>query len=333
MNELISVIVPVYNTGLYLSDCIESIVSQDYLYTEIIIVDDGSTDDFTLKKCDEISKKYGQVSLYHKPNGGSASARNYGVQVAKGKYVGFVDSDDTIDKEMYSTLYSLIKKDNVTIAICGLATFFMNKRDIHYNDNSLETRCYEDVELMHNFLLGHWHSACTNLYLRELFEDIKFPENEVNEDYMLNYWMFKSQQKISFINQPFYHYIRRENSNTSSPKTLRFLDWIKHTELVLTEMSQDDRLKMEAEYQYLHSNIVLGNSSLLTLRKIKSTEAEQLYEITCNNLAKSKKMLRNNKYLSFKYLIMGIMMSECHTLYKQSILGFSKIIKLICKKD
>ena len=179
MNELISVIVPVYNTGLYLSDCVASIVAQNYPYLEIIIVDDGSTEDYTLRKCDEITEKYSNVKLYHKPNGGSASARNFGVNVASGKYVGFVDSDDTIDSTMYSTLYSYIKKDNVSIAICGLATFLLNKKDIiHYNDKSVETRCYENTELMHYFMLGHWHSACTILYLRELFNFISFPENE-----------------------------------------------------------------------------------------------------------------------------------------------------------
>lgn len=333
MNELISIIVPVYNTGLYLSDCIESILAQDYQHIEIIIIDDGSTDDYTLKKCDELSKGYDHVTLFHKPNGGSASARNFGIQVAKGKYVGFVDSDDTIDSKMYTTLYSLIKNDNVNIAICGLATYFMNKRDILYNDNSLETRCYDNEELLHHFLLGHWHSACTTLYLKSLFKDISFPENEVNEDYMLNYWLFKSEKKISFINQPFYHYIRREGSNTSSPKGLRFLDWIKHTRLILSEMSNIPSLKMEAEYQYLNSNIVLGNSALLTLRKIKSEEAEQLYNIVSNNLASSKKMLYRNKYITIRKRLMGIMMANCHSLYKKSILGTYKAKRIIWKED
>lgn len=333
MNELISVIVPVYNTGLYLSDCISSIIDQEYPNIEVIIVDDGSTHFHTLEICDEISKKYSNVKLYHKPNGGSASARNYGILVASGKYVGFVDSDDTIDPKMYSTLYSCIKKDNVNIAICGLATFLLNKKGVHYNDKSLETRCYEETELMHHFMLGHWHSACTILYSRELFKNISFPENEVNEDYMLNYWLFKSEKKISFTNQPFYHYIRREGSNTSSPKDLRFLDWIKHTRLVLLEMSKIPSLKMEAEYQYLYSNIVLGNSALLTLRRIKSEEAEQLYNIVSENLASSKKMLYRNKYITIGKRLMGIMMANCHSLYKKSILGTYKAKRIIWKED
>lgn len=331
MFDLISIIVPVYNTGMYLDTCVDSIISQENVNIEIIIVDDGSTDENTLKKCSEIKEKYPSVVLIHKPNGGSASARNYGIQIAKGKYIGFVDSDDNVDSKMYSELLSLIKKDQVNVAICGLATYSNN--GVTYNDKSLESRCYEQPELMHHFLLGHWHSACTNLYSKDLFKGISFPENEVNEDYMLNYWIFKTQERISFTNNPYYHYIRRKNSNTSSPKTLRFLDWIKHTNLVLSEISQNPALKMEAEYQYIYSNIVLGNSSLLTLCKIKSEEAEQLYEIVSANLASSRKMLYQNIFLSKKYLITGMMMAECHLLYKFCVLRFYKMKKYIWKKD
>lgn len=331
MNDLISIIIPVYNTGVFLEKCITSIASQTYTNIEIILVDDGSTDEYTLKKCSEIKEKYSNVVLIHQSNGGSASARNHGIQVAKGKYIGFVDSDDNVDPKMYSELLSLIKKDQVNVAICGLATY--NNNGVTYNDKSLESRCYEQPELMHLFLLGHWHSSCTNLYLKDLFNEISFPENEVNEDYMLNYWIFKTQEKISFTNNPYYRYIRRKNSNTSSPKTLRFLDWIKHTKLVLSEMSKIPTLKMEAEYQYIYSNIVLGNSSLLTLCKIKSDEAEQLYEIVSANLASSKKMLYNNKFLSMKYRFMGMMMAECHTLYKFCVLSSYKMKYYIWKKD
>lgn len=331
MFDLISIIVPVYNTGMYLDTCVDSIISQENVNIEVIIVDDGSTDEYTLKKCSEIKEKYPSVVLIHKPNGGSASARNYGIKIAKGKYIGFVDSDDNVDPKMYSELLSLIKKDQVNVAICGLATYGNN--GVTYDDKSLESRCYEQPELMHHFLLGHWHSACTNLYSKELFKGISFPENEVNEDYMLNYWIFKNQKKISFTNNPYYHYIRRKNSNTSSPKTLRFLDWIKHTNLVLSEISQNPALKMEAEYQYIYSNIVLGKSSLLTLCKIKSEEAEQLYKIVSANLASSRKMLYHNKFLSMRNLITGMMMAECHLLYKFCVLRFYKMKNYIWKKD
>ena len=110
MNELISVIVPVYNTGVYLEACVESIIHQDYPNIEIIIVDDRSKDEQTLSICDILQNKYNNVVVYHKSNGGSSDARNYGLEVSQGKYVAFVDSDDTISPTMYSTLYEAIQR-------------------------------------------------------------------------------------------------------------------------------------------------------------------------------------------------------------------------------
>lgn len=327
MTEIITVIVPVYNTGDYLDSCIKSIVYQDYPNTEIIIVDDGSTDLETISLCDKLAATYENVKVYHKQNGGSASARNYGILHAKGKYIGFVDSDDVIDEKMYSSLHSLIKKDDVEVAICGLSTEENGKAEL--NDKDLLSGCYYHHELMHHFLLGHWHSACTCLYEKTLFDNSTFPEGEVNEDYMLNYQIFKNLFKLSFINEPYYHYLRRECSNTSSPKTLRFLDWIKHTKLVMNEMSQHPSLKFEAEYQYLYSNIILGNSALLTINRNSSEESEKLYEIVTLNLSFAKKMLRNNPYFSLRNKLMGLSMAYIPLLYRTTILYVLKLKKFL----
>lgn len=327
MTEIITVIVPVYNTGDYLDSCIKSIVYQDYPNTEIIIVDDGSTDLETISLCDKLAATYENVKVYHKQNGGSASARNYGILHAKGKYIGFVDSDDVIDEKMYSSLHSLIKKDDVEVAICGLSTEENGK--VELNDIDLLSGCYNHQELMHHFFLGHWHSACTCLYKKTLFNHSFFPEGEINEDYMLNYRIFSKLPKLSFTKEPYYHYLRREGSNTSSPKTLRFLDWIKHTKLVMEEMIQQPSLKSEAEYQYLYSNIILGNSALLTINSNSSEESEKLYEIVTSNLCSAKKMLHNNPHFSLRNKLMGLSMAYIPLLYRTSILLVLKLKKFL----
>ena len=327
MNDLISVVVPVYNTGNYLKSCVTSIIQQDYQNFEILLVDDGSNDVTTIDLCDKLADTYENVLVYHKQNGGSASARNYGIIEAKGKYIGFVDSDDVIDSNMFSTLYSLIKKDEVKVSICGISTE-ENGRSFQ-TDQNLESGCYGNHDLMHHFLLGHWHSACTCLYEKSLFDSVSFPEGEVNEDYMLNYLIFKDLDRISFTREPFYHYLRRVNSNTGAPKTLRFLDWIKHTQFVLDEMSQDTSLVQEAEYQYLYSNIILGNSALLTLDRVETDEAKQLYKIVSTNLRASKKMLHRNSFLSKRIKMMGIAMAYTPGLYKWNILTALKIKRFL----
>ena len=328
MSDLISIIVPVYNTGEYLTRCVESIVNQDYKNIEVILVDDGSTDTITPDLCEQLAVRYANVRSLRKTNGGSASARNYGIKHANGQYVGFVDSDDVIDRQMYSTLYGMIKRDNVKVAVCGISTEENGKAS--YTDENINDGVYDHNSLMHYFLLGHWHSACTNLYVKELFDNVEFPEKEVNEDFMLNYWIFNTQEKISVVNYPYYHYVRRAGSNTGSPKTLKFLDWIKHTSLVLEEQQSCPELRQEAEYQYLYSNIILANSCLLTLGRMKSEEAEKLYEIVTGNLRQNKKMLFCQKYLSARNYIMGFMLALIPSFYKKCVLA---VLHLKNRKD
>lgn len=323
MKDLISVIVPVYNTGKYLEACVKSIVQQEYPNIEIILVDDGSSDKLTIQTCKSLQDRYKNVSLVCQSNGGSASARNHGIRMAKGKYLGFVDSDDYIEPDMYSSLYNDLTKHNVKVALGGIATE-ENGRFIDRVD-SVPSGIYDHTTVMHHFMLGQWHSACTNLYEKSLFEEVLFPVNEVNEDYMLNYWIFKKLDAVFVNNKVFYHYIRREGSNTSSPISMRFIDWLKHTELVLKEQENNPALQMAAEYQYLHSNLVLCNKALLTLVHQKSEAGKKIYRLCANNLSKNRKMIDRNKHLSTRYRFMAQMMARCSRIYKWSVLTILKI--------
>lgn len=323
MSDLISVIVPVFNTGIYLDACVESIIHQDYPNLEIILVDDGSKDELTVQKCDELQTKYENVSVVHQQNGGSASARNLGIKLAKGKYIGFVDSDDIIKPDMYSSLYRDLKKNNVRVALGGIATEENGK--LVDRVESVSSGTYDHHSLMHHFMLGQWHSACTNLYEKSLFDEAQFPVNEVNEDYMLNYWIFNNLDSVCVNSKVFYHYIRREGSNTSSPISMRFIDWLKHTELVLKEQSCIEGLQLEAEYQYLHSNIVLCNKALLTLARQYSEAGDMMYRLCSNNLSKNRKMISRNIYLSSRYRVMAQMMARCPRFYKLGVLSALKI--------
>ena len=314
MKPLISVIVPVYNSGQYLDRCIESILRQDYHPIEIIIVDDGSSDNATPSICDEFVNKSDMIHVYHKDNGGSASARNFGLKKARGSYIGFVDSDDIVDPHMFSTLYDDLVTHGVRISIVNIVT----EENGHLIDRrkTISSGEYYHAELLHYFFLGCWHSACTNLYDRVLFETTTFPEGEVNEDYMLNYWLFKNQDKIYYNDTVFYHYLRRNDSNTSSPVTLSFLDWLKHTSLIRQDYQNCQILKEEADYQYIYSNIILGNKCLLTLGKEPSNDAELLYSIVTTNLKKERKCVFKNRFLKRKYLFFGILLSCIPRLYK-----------------
>lgn len=116
MDELISVIVPIYNTGKYLVECVESLRKQTYSNIEIILVDDGSTD-ASIEICDEFAEKDSRVKVFHKKNEGVAVARNFGIQQSNGQYVVIVDSDDVAVDRMIEVLYTKIKENDADIAV------------------------------------------------------------------------------------------------------------------------------------------------------------------------------------------------------------------------
>ncbi|MBQ7459553.1 MAG: glycosyltransferase family 2 protein [Bacteroidales bacterium] len=314
MSDLISVIVPVYNSGDYLDRCINSILAQDYSPLEIVIVDDGSTDAATVAKCDELGRMSPDICVVHKRNGGLSSARNFGIEQSHGVYIGFVDSDDAIEADMYSALYKGLVQNKVKVAMGGISTEENNR--IIDSAAGLPSGLYDRTEALRYLFLGYWQSVCTNLYERTVFDSVRFPEGEINEDYILNYQVLKMQDAIWYDGKAYYHYIKRQGSITSSAISLKFNDWLCHTSLILAEHKDDALLKDAALYQYLFSNIVLGNKSLMTLAAGYSADAETLYGMVTLTLKANRAELFRNRYISIKHRTFGLLMAFCPMLYK-----------------
>lgn len=323
MSELISVIVPIYNTGDYLDRCINSILAQDYSPIEIVLVDDGSTDAATVAKCDELGQMNPQVQVFHKSNGGLSSARNYGIEHSRGVYIGFVDSDDAIEPDMYSALYEGLVHNKVRVAMGGISTEENNR--IIDSTAELPSGIYARTDALRYLFLGYWQSVCTNLYARTVFDSVRFPEGEVNEDYILNYHILKGQEAIWYDSKAYYHYIKRQGSITSSSVSLRFTDWLCHTSLILEECRDDARLADAALYQYLFSNIVLGNKSLMALAAGDSPEARQLYGMVTDTLKTKRAEIFRNGHLSGKHRAYGLFMAFCPKLYKWAVVSLLRI--------
>lgn len=327
MEDMISVIVPIYNTGIYLMKCVESIVHQDYGCFEIILVNDGSTDEETIKLCCKIENEYTFVRVIHKENGGSSSARNVGIANARGNYIVFIDSDDYIEPNMFSTLLKNAKEQNVKLVIGGMVIDGHKKI---LRPDSLPKSMKLNTELaLHYFMLGHWHSACTNLYHRSIFDELRFPENETNEDYYFNFNVISMLESIYVNLEIFYHYVKREDSNTTSRASIKHLDWISHTKTIYSTVMEDEHLstlRKEAEYQYLFSNIVLANKALLTLKYGQSKEADEIYQIASDNLKKCKHKLRTNPYLSGKYRMMGLMVACMPMAYRWGVIKGLRVV-------
>ena len=201
----VSVIVPVYNTEEYLQKCLASLVNQDFTDYEIIIVNDGSTDN-SKKIIDEYAKEYKFIKAYDKENGGLSSARNYGIDKAKGKYIAFVDSDDYVDVAYLKELYEAIIKDDSDIAVCEFSYV--------YKDGNV-VRSYSNLKYTSDSLKSYLLTppmAPIRLFKKDLFKEIRFKEGIYYEDLELCPKLVKYVNKVSFVDLSLYSYLMRDNS-------------------------------------------------------------------------------------------------------------------------
>ena len=213
---LITVIVPVYNKVNYVTRCIDSILAQSYKNLQVILVDDGSTDGSS-DICDEYAAKDSRVEVVHKKNGGLSSARNCGIRIAKGEYVGFVDADDYIDVEMYQTLYDAVKNNNVKLGVCGI---------LHLVDNEIRkaTGDWEKEEVFSSeeavvlLLRGKAidFSVCNKLHHRSLLNNDAFPEGALCEDVVFTGAELLKAGSIVHVGCNMYYYFHTEGSITQN---------------------------------------------------------------------------------------------------------------------
>ena len=200
MEDLITVVVPIYKVEKYLEKCIDSIIKQTYENLEIILVDDGSPDKCP-QICDEYAKKDSRIKVIHKKNGGLSDARNAGIDIAKGEYITFVDSDDYIEKDYVEVLYDSIKENDSDMAIGSHKVIYENgtilnketgEKSVLDAKTVLERILYdENIDL----------SAWAKLYKTELFEEIRYPKGRVFEDAATTYKLVDKSKKISIVSK------------------------------------------------------------------------------------------------------------------------------------
>jgi len=231
--HLITVIIPVYNVEKYLNRCIESIINQTYKNLEIILVDDGSTDN-SGKICDEYALKDNRIKVIHKQNGGVSSARNKGLEVATGEYIGFVDSDDYIEKDMYEYLYNGCVFFNAQISSCS--TLFEGKV---IDKQKREFYIQKDfIENFNTFPCSVWN----RLFKKDLIYGLRFDEHIFfGEDLLFSFFAFFKSQKVCFLKENKYNYISNTNSLSRIKFNVKKLDCFKVTEII-KEFAKNNKL-------------------------------------------------------------------------------------------
>ena len=215
---LISVIVPVYKAEEYLDKCVQSIRNQTYENLEIILVDDGSPDRCG-EMCDAYAQEDARIRVFHKENGGQSSARNLGLDNMAGEYVGFVDSDDWIEPEMYACLYGLVAEHKAKIAGCGIQCDHADGRAVLYNARyPAESRIdlFSTEEALKELTLSEkiTNSPCDKLFHKSVFSDIRMSVGKVFEDFEMMPHCLEKTEVFAYDPRPLYHYFMTEQSTT-----------------------------------------------------------------------------------------------------------------------
>lgn len=302
-NDLISIIIPIYNVEKYIHKCLDSICNQTYQNIEIILVEDGSPDNCG-KICDEYAQKDKRIIVIHKENGGLSSARNAGLDIAKGEYISFIDSDDFIALDFIEKLYLLCINNNVDIAECNFLRF---ENDILKDKTISDIEIYTPLE-MQNRIYSDFNMRTiivwNKLYKRYIYENMRFPIGKINEDEFCTYKAFYNcKSKIAVTNEKLYFYRYSPNSIMGKNFNLKRLDILeayeerkefyknnKEVELYIKTLKSYSytleiiyelvRINIENPEIYLHQIYNKAKENYLEIKKYKG----EVYRLKLRNL-------------------------------------------------
>lgn len=259
--KLITVIVPVYNVESYLNHCMETIINQTYKNLEIILIDDGSTD-LSGSICDTIASLDERIVVLHKKNGGLSDARNVALDLAKGEYITFVDSDDYLPLDSIEYLYNLIKKYNADISVGSM--FLTPELNLNITIEETKVNQFDHKSSVREMLYGSLYTASASgkLYNASLFEGIRYPVGKVNEDLFTTYRLLDRAKLTVSSDKLVYYYYHRPGSIMNSVFSERRLDVL----LALDQIESDINLD-EYQARNAFSGLVLSTSTTLLALK------------------------------------------------------------------
>lgn len=225
MEDLITVIIPVFRVEAYLRRCVDSVLDQTYKNMEIILVDDGS-DDGCPSICDEYARQDSRVSVIHQKNAGLSGARNAGIEQAEGAYLAFIDSDDYLSPEFLERLYKACVETGSDMSVCRWEYV---KGEPVSEKGSGEIHTFTGREMLANLYIpdgAYFVVAWNKLYKRELFESIRYPLGRIHEDEATTYRIYHQVKQAAYVNVSLYGYFVTPSSITRGFNPKR-LDWVK----------------------------------------------------------------------------------------------------------
>lgn len=302
----ISIVVPVYNIEQYLESAINSLINQTYKNLEILLVDDGSTDS-SPNICDEYAKRDNRIRVFHQKNSGVSCARNLGIDMATGEYIGFCDGDDTVDCDMYEFLYNGIKNNNADISMCDVRFVFENNniKEIATGKETL-WNCAKDFSVdfcKNNIRIGVY----TKLFKSEICKATKFNETlKINEDRLFCYETALKANQIYLNDVAKYSYYRRTNSSSTTCFTEKFNDIITVADMIY-DLSEKHFPNSTAYAMAQKVTFYLRYYKLAYLRhsigKFADKEKYIIETLKKYNSQKGKKYYNKNDKLRLKLLV------------------------------
>lgn len=320
MDELISVIVPIYNVAQYVEKCVASIVRQTYRRLEIILVDDGSTDN-SGAICDRLAETEERIRVLHKSNGGLSDARNAGIEQAKGTYYVFIDSDDYIDEHMIEVLYHALYVNKADISVCGFQAVDEEGRFLEkLSSKGLKTGCYtKEYVFGESYKPDGWNYivAWNKLYRSSIFQQIQFAKGKLHEDEFIFHHIIGQCGKIAVIEDKCYYYLQRQKSITTALYTVQRMDAVEANLLrcrFFLENKMGDCFKGTEVLAYYFLNVAIHNLEYEIIED-RLTQLQRMYRQIIWNIVFSKQYgiqgkLKRGLFCVNKKVFVGICQKE-----------------------
>lgn len=310
----ISIIVPIYNVEKYLDKCIKSILNQSFEDFELILVNDGSTDSCGVI-CDKYKKLDGRITVIHKANGGLSSARNAGIDIARGEYIGFVDSDDYIHEKMYEILYNNAKKYNSDIVICKEKNVHENEENKStYKINKFKVEQFNNIEALKKLyeVRTTFVYAWNKLYKRNLFRDLRYPNGKIYEDEFITPKLIYKATIITYVELELYFYLQRNGSIVKQKFNVRKFDKVDALEDNVKYFKLNKEKELYFLAQRVYTDMFLWNE-YAAKAELDNIESELI--VLRKKFKKHLIGIINNPLFSYKQKIMLITYNLSSKLY------------------
>jgi glycosyltransferase involved in cell wall biosynthesis len=292
MKPLVSVIIPVYNIEKYVGKCLGSVCGQGYDDLEIIVVDDGSTDD-SGKICDEFKKKDGRVKVYHNKNRGLSAARNFGISKARGEFIALVDGDDYVKKNYISEMVEALD-DETDVVVCGYNDILPQEKELNGHMAAAQLLVeQESLDIV----------AWNKLYSKKMFDDIRYPEGEKYEDSLTTYKILALARKVKYIPKSLYVYVVRCGSIMNTAKIEERLAVRERAAREAVEYFNGDKnLRQAAKVAVLTARYAFVDAA------VRGEINKKYYTENKKWILAHKKEYANNKYMTKKLKVYNFMM-------------------------